>query len=555
MQNNKNDKLNGFLIMARLTVLVKPLIIYMCLAIIMGLIGHLCASFITVFGSLAVIKIAGIDVRLSLNSIFIIMFVIAVLRGILRYAEQSCNHFIAFKLLAIIRDKVFAALRRLTPAKLECRDRGNLIALITSDIELLEVFYAHTISPVIIAILFGTAMVIFIGHFHIILGLIALLAYLTVGFFMPLFISQNRAGADFRNKAGLLSSYVLEGLYGFREVLQFGIGNQRLNGIRQRTDELLSEEEEQKKATGINTALTNSFIFLFDIAMLVTAIALYHNKSIGFDGAVLAVMALMSSFGPFVALAMLGTTLTNTLASGKRVLDLLDEEPILEEITDGVCVEFDGAFARALEFSYDNEKILDKISLDIEKNEIVGISGKSGSGKSTFLKLLMRFWERDGGEISISGTDINRINTKSLKNIESFVTQDTHLFNDTIANNIKIAKLDATDEEIMLAAKKASVHNFISSLEKGYETRVSELGANISGGERQRIGLARAFLHNSPLMLLDEPTSNLDSLNEAVILKALKEERAEKTVVLVSHRQSTMKIVNRSYSIENGRVS
>lgn len=552
---NKETKVNGFKVMLRLIALVKPLTGFMSLAVIMGLLGHLCASFITIFGGIAILKIVGQNASLELNTIFIIMFVIAVLRGILRYAEQSCNHFIAFKLLALIRDRVFKALRRLTPAKLEARDRGNLIALITSDIELLEVFYAHTISPAVIAILFGIAMTLFIGHFHIVLGLIALLAYLTIGLFMPLFISKNRSGAGFRDKAGLLSSYVLEGLYGFNEVLQFNQGQKRLDAIGKKTDELLSEERKQKKAVGLNTALTNSLIFICDIIMLLAAIRLYLNESIGFEGLALSVVALMSSFGPFVALAMLGTTLTNTLAAGKRVLDILDEEPVLEEISDGYDVDFEGIAAKDVEFSYDNELILDKVSVDIKKNQIVGITGRSGSGKSTFLKLLMRFWERDNGDIRVSGKDINSVNTASLRSIESFVTQDTHLFNDTIANNIRIAKLDATDREIENAAKRASVHDFIMSLENGYETYVSNLGSNLSGGEKQRIGLARAFLHDSDLMLLDEPTSNLDSLNEAVILKALKEQSEEKTVILVSHRQSTMKIVDKSYSIEYGRVS
>lgn len=556
MRNSNDDnKLNGFSVMARLVILIKPLVGYIVFAVIVGLIGHLCASFITIFGSMAVLKISGVNMDLSLKTIFIIMFSIAVLRGVLRYIEQTCNHFIAFKLLAVIRDKVFTAMRRLAPAKLEGRDRGNLISLITSDIELLEVFYAHTISPVFISVLFGAVMVLFIGHFHILLALTALLAYLTVGVFMPLFVSKNRAGADLRNRVGSLSSYVLEGLYGFREVLQFGIGNKRLSGIKQKTDEVLYEEEKQKRAVGINTALTNSFIFLFDLTMLVVSIALYNAGKIEFKGIVLGVTALMSSFGPFVAISMLGTTLTNTLAAGKRVLDILDEEPVLKEITDGSDVEFNGLSVKSLEFSYETRKILDRVSLDIKNNEIIGIVGKSGSGKSTFLKLLMRFWERDKGEINISGKDINSINTASLKNIESFVTQDTHLFNDTIANNIRISKLDATDEEMIDAAKKASLHDFIMSLADGYETCVSELGGNLSGGEKQRIGIARAFLHNSPLMLLDEPTSNLDSLNEAVILKALKEERQEKTVVLVSHKVSTMKIAHRSISIENGRVS
>lgn len=548
---------SGFVVMARLIGLVKPLAGYMVLAIIMGLIGHLCAAFITIFGGYAILWVAGIDMGLSLGFIFGAVLVFALVRGVLRYAEQSCNHFIAFKLLALIRDKVFGALRRLAPAKLEGRDKGNLISVITSDIELLEVFYAHTISPIVIAFLFTVVMCGYIGSFSPVLGIIALLAYIVVGVIIPLVVSSlsGDVGMRFRNKSGALSSFVLDSLRGLPELLQYGQGANRLKQMNALTDELSTEEAAMKKLTGRNMAITNTVILIFDLTMLFTSAVLYQGGSVDFAGVILPTMALMSSFGPVVALANLGSTLQNTFASGNRVLDILEEEPLVADVTGCKAVEFTSAGAENVTFAYDEETILSKVSIDIPKNSIVGISGRSGSGKSTLLKLFMRFWQVDRGSINISDTGIDNINTSNLRDMESFMTQETHLFHDSIRNNLRIARLDATDAQIEAACKKASVHDFIMSLPKGYDTPVGELGDTLSGGERQRLGLARAFLHDAPFMLLDEPTSNLDSLNEAVILKALSEEREGRTVVLVSHRASTMKITDKVYSVEHGRVS
>ena len=550
-------KCSGFQVMMRLIGLVKPLTGFMLLAIIMGLIGNLCATFITVFGGIGVAALLGFDVSLTLTMIFISVIVFALIRGILRYAEQACNHFIAFKLLALIRDKVYRALRRLCPAKLEGKDKGNLISVITSDIELLEVFYAHTISPIAIAVLFCGIMVAFIGGFHKGLGEIALAAYAVVGIVIPVLTSKLSGddGIRFRTKSGNLSGFVLDSLRGLSETLQYGQGEKRLAAMNSQTDELSVEEERMKNTAGRNQAFTNTMILIFDLMMLFTSAMFYQKGEIEFVGVLLPTIALMSSFGPCVALANLGSTLQNTFAAGNRVLDILDEVPVVEEITGKETVDFAGAEVKNVTFAYGEEKILDDISLKIPQNTVIGIVGKSGSGKSTLLKLLMRFWKVQNGKVMISDKEIGEINTSNLRDIESFVTQETHLFHDSIRNNIRIAKLDATEEEIVEACKKASVHDFIMTLPKGYDTAVGELGDTLSGGERQRIGLARAFLHDADLMLLDEPTSNLDSLNEAVILKSLKEERENKTVVLVSHRKSTMKIVEQEYCVEYGRMS
>ena len=545
-------KRSGFKIMTRLVGLVKPLTGYMLLAITMGLVGHLCASFITVLGGFAILDILGLDAPLSLALIFVCLAVFALVRGFLRYAEQACNHFIAFKLLALIRDKVFGALRRLCPAKLEGKDKGDLINLITSDIELLEVFYAHTISPICIAVLFSVVMVAFISSYHVLLGMLTAAAYIVVGVVIPLVTSRLSGddGMKFRAKSGELAGFVLDSLRGLSETLQYGQGEKRMAQMNEQTEALSQDEERMKRTAGRNTAVTNTVILVFDLAMLFLSAYLCD-----FSGTLICTLTLMSSFGPCVALAALGSTLQNTFAAGNRVLDILDESPVVEEVSGRPETGFSGAAAEHVTFAYGEETILDDFSVDIPENKVIGIVGRSGSGKSTLLKLFMRFWQVRQGSVKVSERDVDEINTADLRDMESFVTQETHLFHDSIRSNLRIAKLDATDDEIVAACKKASVHDFIMSLPQGYDTPVGELGDTLSGGERQRLGLARAFLHDAPFLLLDEPTSNLDSLNEAVILRSLHEERSGKTVVLVSHRKSTMGIADKVYSVEHGRMS
>lgn len=543
---------SGFTVMARLVSLVRPLTGFMVLAILMGLAGHLCASFITILGGYSVLGLLGVGMPLSLGTIFACVLVFAILRAALRYGEQSCNHFIAFKLLALIRDKVFRALRKLCPAKLEGRDKGDLISVITSDIELLEVFYAHTISPAAIAFLYTVIMCLFIASFHPALGLLALFAHLTIGIAIPLITSKlsGRSGMEFRTKSGELSGFVLDSLRGLSETVQYGQGEERLAQMNERTDVLLETERRMKRTAGRNMAVTNTAILVFDLCMLFLSGVLYQKGMIDFTGVLIPTVALFSSFGPAVALANLGSTLQNTFAAGNRVLDILDETPAVQEVTGKEEAVFEGACAENVSFSYGAEAILDSVSLQIPKGKIVGLVGKSGSGKSTLLKLFMRFWNVKSGEVEISGRNINEIDTWNLRDMESFMTQETHLFHDSIRSNLRIAKLDASDAEIEAACRKASVHDFIMGLPRGYDTLVGELGDTLSGGERQRLGLARAFLHDAPFLLLDEPTSNLDSLNEAVILKSLREGQDGKTVVLVSHRQSTMRIADTVYSVE-----
>lgn len=486
-------KRSNLSVMLRLIKLVKPLAGYMTAAVAMGVAGFLCAQFITILGGYAMLDVLKIHTGLTLSAIFAL--VLAVLRAALKYGEQSCNHFIAFKLLAIIRDHVFKALRRLCPAKLEGRDKGDLISIITSDIELLEVFYAHTISPVCIAFIMSVIMSVFIGSYSALLGVIAAAAYIAVGVFVPMMISKKSGslGQEFRAQSGQLSGYVLESLRGLDEEIQYSCGEKRLDELKARTDKLSQKQEKMSVNVGFNSAITNSVILIFDVIMLAVSVSLYRGGAFGIEGVVIPLIALMSSFGPVVALANLGTTLQNTLASGGRVLDILDESPVTEEVTGGADIVFSGAAAENVTFSYGEEKILDGLSLEVKCGGITGIIGRTGSGKSTLLKLFMRFWKTDGGRIAISGENIDGINTASLRAAESFVTQETQLFHDSIENNIRIAKLDATREEIIATCKKASVHDFIMTLPQGYDTDVGELGSALSGGEKQRIGLATAF--------------------------------------------------------------
>lgn len=544
-------------IMAKLIGMVRPLLGYMLLAITLGLIGHLLASFITIFAGYAAMKVWGFPIAHSFAFFFVCMVVFAIARGFARYTEQSCNHYIAFKLLALIRAKAFAALRRLCPAKLEGRDKGDLISVITSDIELLEVFYAHTISPIAIATIYSVILSLFIGHIHWGLGLLALAAYVTVGVIVPVIASKTSGdlGLEFRNQSGSLSAFVLDSLRGLPETMQYGNGKKRMQQMNERTDRMNDCQEKMKRVTGLNMAVTNTAILVFDFLMLLSASYLYKEGIIAFDGIVIATLALMSSFGPVVALANLGTTLQNTFASGNRVLDILEEEPQVAEITGADQTTYGQVTIEDVTFAYEKETILDGVSLDVPKQGILGIVGKSGSGKSTLLKLLMRFWDVDSGKLAIADREIGKINTEDLRRMQGYMIQETHLFCDSIAENIRIAKLDATREEIEEACKKASIHDFILSLPQGYDTPVGELGDTLSGGERQRIGLARAFLHDAPMMLLDEPTSNLDSLNESVILRSLREERGDKLILLVSHRDSTMRIADQVYQMKEGRVS
>lgn len=563
MTGERKERRSGIQIMARLIGLVRPLLHIMTGAVLLGVLGYLCAIFLTILAGQGILKGLGENTfseHFTAGNLFLLMGILAVLRGLLHYAEQYCNHFIAFKLLAIIRHKVFAALRKLCPAKLEGRDKGNLISIITTDIELLEVFYAHTISPIAIAFLTSLIMVVFIGSYHVLAGLFALAAYVVVGALIPLWNGKRGGsrGMEFRTGFGELNSFVLDSLRGLDETIQYGQGEKRMKEMEERSVKLGNLQKNLSRLEGSQRSFTTLAILAFSFGMLFFTIYLGRQGELDFGGILTCTIAMMGSFGPVTALSSLSNNLNQTLASGERVLSILEEKPLVEEIPvqeDAPDFIFTGAQAEHVTFAYEKEVILKDYSLEMPKGKIIGIHGASGSGKSTLLKLLMRFWDVEQGTVKLSRKDVRQIPTAQLRDTESYVTQETHLFHDSIANNIAIGKPGASREEIIEAAKKASVHEFIMTLPKGYDTEVGELGDTLSGGEKQRIGVARAFLHDAPFLLLDEPTSNLDSLNEGIILKSLKESCCLKTVVLVSHRRSTMNLADKIYTMDNGRIS
>ncbi len=545
---------SNFSVLMNLLSMLKPLSGVMLICITLGIIGFFCAIAITILGVHILLFNLGVSpFELSIQSAIIWMIVCAVFRAALRYGEQMSGHYIAFKLLAIIRDKVFCAMRRLAPAKLETRNRGDLISMITSDIELLEVFYAHTIAPVVIAVVVSITMVVITWEIHWSFGIVSLIAYILVGYVIPTWTAKigKKQAAEYRSVLGALNSYFLESIRGIRESVQFGATDSRHRSIEEQTESINGLHRRMSLHEGTTSAISAAAVMLFPIVMIV----LGYMNGIGSGKTIMAAVILASSFGPVFALSNLSSVLTKTLASARRVLSLLDEDEETKDVVQGETPEYHDLVVKNLSFAYDGEEVLSNISMDFDKKSVVAITGSSGSGKTTLLKLIMRFWNSPKGAVKMSGVDIGDIKTSHLREVESYMTQDTDLFQDTIEANIKIAKMDATHEEVVEAAKKASVHDFIMGLPKGYKTKVGELGDTLSGGEKQRIGLARVFLHDAPLVLLDEPTSNLDSLNEAVILKALKNSTKDRATILVSHRKSALAIADKVYNIEKVRES
>lgn len=553
MQSRSNAR-----VIWRMLGLVRPLSGFMVISVLCGVAGFCCATFLPV---LAVWEACSIVLRqeppLSLGVCLGTLALMALLRGILRYAEQICNHYIAFKLLAHIRSEVFASLRRLAPARLSGVDRGSLISTLTSDIELLEVFFAHTISPVCIAALMLVVMVAFTGSFAWQLGLVMLVAQLVVGAVVPIMVFRvsGNGGRVVRDRAAGLSTFVLDGLRGLTEVLQFDVGASRLRTLDERSRRLAGAQRAVSAVGSTGSAAADAAIAAFSLAELLVGVNLHMAGVVDASAVAISAAAMLGSFGPAVALASLGSTLQGTLAAAHRVIDVLEEEPVVEEVSEGDTISFGGAAAKNASFSYGRKRILDNVTVEIPKGSIVGIAGKSGSGKSTLCRLMMRFWDVDRGQISISDQRIDTIRTDNLRDMEALVEQDTYLFHQSIRDNLLIAKPHAIQSELDAACRAASVYDFIMGLPEGYDAEVGELGDTLSGGERQRLGLARAFLHDAPFLILDEPTSNLDSLNEGIILRSLDRQRRKRTVLLVSHRASTMAVADRVYSMDSGRVS
>ena len=549
---------NGFVVMGHLLKLVTPLAHIMAFTITMGTLGFLAAIFIMVLGAMGLVNLLNFDTHLSFSGILTALIVLAVARGALRYLEQMSGHYIAFKLLALLRDKVFSSLRRLAFVKLQDKQAGQLVSLVTNDIELLEVFYAHTIAPIMIAFFTSAILLLVFGHLSGWFVLVALAAYLTVGVILPIITTKlaREDGRRYRELVGEMNDFFLDSVRGMKEIQLFGYVKQRLDEIQQRSQKIDTAFERIKDQEAKVRVYTEVAVSVFNIIMLFTGLILFSLDKIDFSAFLIGVILLMSSYGPVIALSNLSSNLLQTLASGERVLSLLAEEPELKDVENAVDLkDVSRIDVENVSFAYGEEQILSDVSLSVKKGEILGIHGRSGSGKSTLLKLLMRFYDPKSGSIKINGEILPNINTRSLRDNMAYITQQTYIFNETIEENIRLARRDATLDEIMEAAKKASIHDFILSLPEGYQTKMTELGGNLSDGEKQRIGIARAFLHNAPIILLDEPTSNLDSLNEAMILKSLLNVKAEKLIILVSHRQSTMAICDQVIGIENGRMS
>lgn len=556
-QQNKLRR-SGAKIMANLILILGSLVYIMVLAVIGGSLGFASAMGVTIFGAVGVAKALGESITLSYGAIIAGTIGCGLIRGILRYFEQYSNHYIAFNLLAVIRDKIFGALRRLCPAKLENKEKGSIIAMITSDIETLEVFYAHTISPICIAVVVSVAVILFVGTVSSwYLALIALLSYLLIGIVVPLLSSHKlkASGVRYRAEFASFNSYFLDSIKGIKDIVLSGCGKQREQEVERRSQVLLTETKKMKRDISSATAFTELAVSVSIAATLLAGIALVKAESLSLGYMIIGVVTVFSSFGPVIAISALPGNLTQTFASGDRVLNLLAEEPVVKPVENGKTFRFDRLDVQDLRFSYDGQtQVLTDICMQARKGEIIGIVGQSGCGKSTFLKLLLRFWQKNEGTIAYNGLDIDTVDSDNLLDNVTMVSQSTYLFDETIEDNLRIAKPDATREELEQACRMASIHDFIMTLPEGYQTAVGALGENMSAGEKQRIGLARAFLSGSSLILLDEPTSNVDSINEGIILKALKEQKADKCIILVSHRESTMAIADRVYRVENGRM-
>ncbi|MBQ8238484.1 MAG: ABC transporter ATP-binding protein [Oscillospiraceae bacterium] len=554
----KSTRRSGAVIMASLIALLGSLAYIMLLAVINGSLGFICAMGVPLAGAMAIAKAMGEHIPLSYGFLIALAVGCGVLRGLLRYFEQYGNHYIAFRLLAVLRDKIFGALRTLCPAKLEGKQKGSIIAMITSDIETLEVFYAHTISPICIAVIVSGAVVIFVGVVSSwYLALIALLGYIAVGIVAPMISSGKlkASGVRYRGEFASFNAYFLDSIKGIKDIVLNNAGEMRKEEVNRRSDLLLGETKKMKHDITRAGAATELMVSLFIFAALTAGIILVHMEMLSLGRMIIGVVAVFGSFGPVIAISALPGNLTQTFASGDRMLDLLAEKPAVTPVENGRKFHFEDLKVTGLDFSYDGDtQILADVCMHARKGEIIGIVGESGCGKSTLLKLLLRFWQKSHGQIAYNGTDIEQIDTDSLLDNVTMVSQVTYLFDETIADNLRIAKPGATDAELEEACRMASVHNFIMTLPDGYDTRVGALGDNLSAGEKQRLGLARAFLRGSDLILLDEPTSNVDSINEGMILKALRQQKNKKSIILVSHRESTMAVADRIYRVKNGRL-
>lgn len=545
---------NGLKIMANLMTLVSSLAYVIIIAIFNGALGFLFSMSITILGSIGIAKLLGATFAISWSILFALIIVFGCLRGVLRYLEQYANHYIAFKLLAVLRDKIFTALRKLAPAKLENKQKGSIISMITADIETLEVFYAHTISPIGIAITVSICVILFLGFVvNWYVALYLLFAHIIIGLILPIINSKylKNPGVTYRENFSLFNGFFMDSIKGAKDIIMHSRQKKKEEEVVAHTKQLLIDKKKISNRTDLTIAVSLLAITILNLGMLALTIVLSRNGIMERPLIVVSMVTIMSAYGPVIALNALPGSLNQTFASGERVMRLLEEKPAVNDILDGSVVDFKELEIKDLSFSYDKvTPVLENISLKVKEGQILGIMGKSGCGKSTILKLILRFWEKDRGEILINNIDVDCIKTDSLKKNVAMVSQTTYLFNDTILNNVRISKNNATEEEVIEACKKASIHNFIIQLKDGYNTKIGDKGFELSAGESQRVGLARAFLSSAKLILLDEPTSNVDSINEGIILNAIKNNVADNAFIIVSHRESTLSIADSVYKMD-----
>lgn len=572
-------------LIARLLKEVGPQRKYMIVACVCGTLGHLAATFLPVFGIAAAFAAVGSPVwNLSVSAALAAMAVCALIRGGMRYAEQFMNHNVAFRLLALFRAKAFAALRRLAPAKLAGKGKGDLIALVTIDVELLEIFFAHTISPIVIAVVttvvYALALLTLSAPFAVTL----VIAHLTIGVILPkLFASAVRGiGPELRKESAALDDEMLDDMRGIGEIIRFGQGDARLASITRRTLSLWGKRLRLSAKNGDFAGLGAVLVMLFTaiaaflVMTLCTVVSTAADMSEGLiwmgsvdsnaPALVAAFVLLASSFGPTLALSALPANLTQTFASACRLFALMDEAPAVVEQGAG-CPEYQGMTMRDVTFGYgssahtsgnhthgsSSKPVLDHVSFDVPQHGILGIQGPSGRGKSTMLKLLMRYWDPDSGAISLSNIPLPQVDAGWRRRVQTMMGQETYLFDGTIRENLTIACNSAgsaasaiPDSVLREALAKASALELVDALPNGLDTQVGELGGRLSEGEKQRIGLARMFLRDADLVLFDEPTSRLDAYNESVILGSVNNLAEQgSAVVLVSHRDSTMRVADR----------
>ncbi len=537
--------------------LLKPLIPHMIITIILGTLGYLAISAISLFGGMSILQWSGLTEFGSLTFLMGVVIASGVLRAIFRLSEQYLTHYIAFRLLAIVRDRIYTTLRKLSHLQIQSFQKGELMSIITKDVELLEVFYAHTIAPVFIGVVTSFIYVGILSHFHPLYGVMALFTYLLISFIIPKSVYHfgEQAGAKYREDFGKLNNFLMDALKGMKELLIFGEQKRTLDTIDDYSEQLNDTTLTLKKHEGTLKAATDIGLYSMVFIQILVTVALYNYDQITSSEGLLALLLLFSSFGPSLALSQLSASLVHTFASAKSVLHVLNLVPEAssdgtESVTDIQHITF-----KKVTFGYDEKSILySDINMRWTKGTIIGLKGQNGVGKSTLISLLLQDLTPLAGEIHINDQNIKHFLKEKL--LEHFCVVDAHttVFSDTLRRNITLYQDHYTDEEIGTACQKAGLEEFIASLPDGLDTYLQEYAANMSSGQLQRLALARLFLKNASVYVLDEPTSNLDALNEKHILQAIRENAADKLVILISHNDSVLAMADHIYTIEDGLI-